>query len=280
MKRYLLVLSGLLCLAGPLAAQTTTPPTSAAPGTTGLQVPLGRHRGSIYFSWGYNRDWYTRSTIRFHNNTTDNYDFTFHDAKAHDHPSMSDFWKITNLTVPQYDATVGYMFNDKHDLGIEINWNHLKYVVDDNQLMHVTGQIRGRQVDVDTVVTPDFVHLQHTNGNNYLMVNLVKRWHLLASRHVGLSAITKVGGGPMISYTIATIFNSHSEGPFRYEGWVAGTSAGLRLEFLRYLFLQSDIQGAYARYTNSTIGRDREGYVTHHFGSAQLTYALGFNIPL
>ena len=76
MKRYLLVLSGLLCLAGPLAAQTTTPPTSAAPGTTGLQVPLGRHRGSIYFSWGYNRDWYTRSTIRFHNNTTDNYDFT------------------------------------------------------------------------------------------------------------------------------------------------------------------------------------------------------------
>jgi len=276
MKRYLLATGLLLSMAAPLAAQ----PTTSRPGQPDVQLPVGRHHGAIYFSWGYNRDWYTRSDIRFRNHTSDDYDFTFHDAKAHDHVSMSGFWKLSNLTVPQYDATIGYMFGDKHDLGIEIGWNHLKYVVDDNQVMRVSGQIRGFHFDRDTLVTPDFVHLQHTNGNNYLMVNLVKRQHLLVGRHLALSAIGKVGGGPMISYTIASIFTSHSEGPFHYEGWVAGASAGLRLELFRYVFLQSDMQGAFANYTNSRIGYDRQGLVTHHFGSAQLTYALGFNVPL
>jgi hypothetical protein len=279
MKLYLLVSVVLLSFLQPLAAQPTTLPPATGPSSTQL-LPLGHHRGSLYFSWGYNRDWYTRSDIRFRNNTTDDFDFTFHDAKAHDHSSMSDFWKPSNLTVPQYDATVGYMFNDKHDLGIEVAWNHLKYVVDDNQVMRAAGQIRGFHFDRDTLVTPDFVHLQHTNGNNYLMVNLVKRQRLLMGRHLALSAIGKVGGGPMITYTIASIFTSHSEGPFRYEGWVAGASAGLRFEIFRYFFLQSDMQGAFANYTNSRIGYDRQTLVTHRFGSAQLTYALGFNVPL
>lgn len=280
MKRYLLGFGLLLGLVGPLAAQSTTPLAAAPPGSTALGLPLGHHHGTAYFSWGYNRDWYTKSNIRFRNSTTDDFDFTFHDAIAHDHPSMSDFWKVSNLTVPQYDATVGYMFNDKHDLGIEISWNHLKYVVDDYQVMRASGQIRGYHFDRDTLVTPNFVHLQHTNGNNYLMLNLVKRQRLLMGQHLALSAIGKVGGGPMITYTIASIFTSHSEGPFRYEGWVAGASAGLRLDIFRYFFLQSDMQGAFANYTNSRIGYDRQTLVTHHFGSAQLTYVLGFNVPV
>ncbi len=278
MKNYVL-LAGLLGLASVSRAQVAPP--LATPTTTLAGVPLTpRDHGSVYLNWSYNRDWYTKSDIRFRNDKSDDYDFTFHDAVAHDHPSMSDFWKPNNLTVPQYDLTVGYMFHDKHDLGIEVSWNHLKYVVDDFQRLRVSGQIRGYHFDRDTLVTPDFVHLQHTNGNNYLMVNLVKRWQLRAGRHVALSAIGKVGGGPMISYTISSIFNSHAEGPFHYEGWVAGASGGLRLELYKYFFLSTDFQGAYARYTNSYIGADRLGRVTHQFGSAQWLYGFGFMVPI
>lgn len=106
--------------------------------------------GSFYFTWGYNRDWYSRSTIRFRNTTTDNYDFTFIDAAAHDKPDYYEFYKITKLTVPQYDMNGGYFFNDKHDLGIEVSWDHLKYVVTDNQVIHV----RGRFGDIRLTRTP------------------------------------------------------------------------------------------------------------------------------
>ena len=279
MKKLVWLTAPLAVLAGIGHAQGLLPAKkSSAP--QAITLPKPKHRGSLYLNWSYNRDWYTKSDIRFKNNKSDDYDFTFYNARAHDHPSMSDFWKPDNLTVPQYDLTAGYMLGDRHDLGIEVSWNHLKYVVDDYQTMRVAGQIRGFRFDRDTLVTPDFVHLQHTNGNNYLMVNLVKRWHLAAGRHVSLSAMGKVGGGPMISYTISSIFTSHAEGPFHYEGWVAGASGGLRLEFYRYLFLNTDFQGAYAKYTNSYIGADRAGRVTHHFGSAQLIYGFGFSVPL
>ena len=274
-----LLLASLMGLASVAEAQIASP--TATPGATLAGVPLTpRDHGSVYLNWSYNRDWYTKSNIRFRNDKSDDYDFTFHDAVAHDHPSMSDFWKLNNLTVPQYDLTVGYLFHDKHDLGIEVSWNHLKYVVDDYQTMRVSGEIRGYKFDRDTLVTPNFVHLQHTNGNNYLMVNLVKRWQFLAGRHVTLSGVGKVGGGPMISYTISSIFTSHAEGPFHYEGWVAGASGGLRLEFYHYFFLNTDFQGAFANYTNSYIGADRLGRVTHHFGSGQLIYGFGFNVPI
>ena len=32
--------------------------------------------GTFYAFWGYNRDWYSKSTITFENHTSDNYDFT------------------------------------------------------------------------------------------------------------------------------------------------------------------------------------------------------------
>lgn len=243
-------------------------------------IKFGKQRGSFYFTWGYNRDWYTKSTIHFRNTTTDNYDFTFIDAKAHDRPDLHDFYKLDNLTVPQYDMNLGYFFNDKHDLGIELSWDHLKYIVTDNQVMHVQGQIRGHQIDKDTLVTPDFVHLQHTNGNNYLMLNLVKRQKLWQSKAFQLSAIGKVGGGPLISYTISTVLGNNDEGYFHYHGVVAALSGGLKLDILKYFFLQTDLQGAWVDYTNTRLGADHQGLATHHFYSLQYKYQFGFNFPL
>lgn len=243
-------------------------------------VKAGKQKGSFYLTWGYNRDWYTKSTIHFRNTTTDNYDFTFIDAKAHDKPDYHEFYKFTKLTVPQYDLNAGYFFNDKHDLGIEISWDHLKYVVTDNQVIHVRGQIRGHQIDKDTLVTPSFVHLQHTNGNNYLMVNLVKREKLWMTKNIQLSAIGKVGAGPLISYTISTVLGNTDGGYFHYHGVVAALSGGLKLDLFKYFFLQTDLQGAWVDYTNTKLGADHQGLATHHFYSLQYKYLFGFNYPL
>lgn len=236
--------------------------------------------GNFYFQWGWNRDWYSTSTIHFVNTKTDNYDFYFIDAKAHDKPDMDRFWYPDRLSIPQYDMNIGYMFNDKNDLGIEIGWNHLKYVVTDDQVIHVRGNIRGHYIDKDTLVTPSFVHLQHTNGNNYLMVNLVKKQKLFSYKHFELNAIGKVGAGPMISYTISTILGSTDSGRFHYHGWVAGTSVGLRFNFYKHFYLQTDMQGAFANYTNTEMGADHQGLATHHFYSLQWTYALGYTLPI
>ena len=231
----------------------------------------------FYVFWGYNRETYSRSTIHFKNTTTDNYDFTFSNAKASDKPDMWRYYELDRLTIPQYNLHTGYFFGDKNDLGIEISWDHLKYVVNDNQVMHVTGQVRGHQIDKDTLVTPSFVHLQHTNGNNYLMVNIVKRTQLYDSKIIKISAMTKFGGGPLMSYTISQILGNSDKGYFHYHGWVTGVGADLKANFGKYFFLQTGLQGAFVNYTNTRLGADHVGLSTQHFYSLQWNYGFGCN---
>ena len=145
-----------------------------------------KKRGQFYFTWGYNRDWYSSSTIHFYNTNPDpakSYDFTLYDAKAHDKPDMENYWKPDRLTIPQYDMTIGYQFNNKNDLGVEVSWNHLKYVVTDWQVVHIKGQIHGNPIDKVAPLNPDTVHLQHTNGNNYLLFNITKKQDLLIHKY-------------------------------------------------------------------------------------------------
>ncbi len=88
---------------------------------------------------------------------------------------MENFWNVDRLTIPQYDLTIGYQFNDKHNLGVEIAWDHLKYVVTDWQNVRLSGQIHGTPIDRVAPLNPDTVHLQHTNGNNYFAFQLDKK---------------------------------------------------------------------------------------------------------
>ena len=243
------------------------------------QAPA-KKMGTLYFSWGYNRDSYSRSDIHFENKKTDNYDFTFKSATARDRPSMERFWQPSRLTIPQYDLHIGYLFSDKHDLGIEIGWNHLKYVMNDNQIVFVHGNIRGKAINKDTLVTPDFVRFEHTDGNNYLLFNLVKKKRLLGNRTFQASAIGKLGVGPLISYSHSKMFGSYGQGPFRYEGWVTGISLGIRLNIYKYLFIQTDVQGAFADYTSIKLAADKQGRATQQFYSLQYMGSAGINVPL
>ncbi len=269
-----LILMFLLCMAyNPARSQSTTPSLEPT-------KKKSFSRGEFYLFWGYNREWYSKSTIRFRNSDSDNYDFTFKDAHASDKPDMENFYKVKQMTIPQYNFHIGYFFNDKRNLGLELSWDHLKYVVNDYQSMHVSGNIRGRSIDKDTVVTPEFVHLQHTNGNNYLMLNLMKRSDFVKKKNIRISAIGKIGAGPLVSYTISTVLGNYDKGAFYYHGMVYGASTTLRLEFLRYFFIETSFQGALANYTNTRLGADHKGLATHRFFSLQYMYGAGFKLPL
>ncbi len=268
-SKILLIVAGSLLFSNTLAQNHTA------------ELPTKKKRGTVYLMWGYNRETYSKSNIHFKNTTTDNYDFTFQNAEAHDKKNgdMDDFWH-TGLTIPQYSCAIGYLFNNRRNWGIEVSWDHLKYIVYDNQVIHVKGQIRGNPIDKDTLVTPDFVHLQHTNGNNYLMLNLVKKSSIFKRPLFELSAISKLGAGPLVSYTMSTILGSEDKGHFRIQGFVIGLSTGIRADILKYFFLQINVQGAYANYLDSEIGADRVGRAKHHFYSLAGMAFFGINVPL
>ncbi len=240
---------------------------------------ISNNEPKVYLFWGYNREFYSPSTIHFKNTTTDNYDFTFIDAKAIDRPDFQDIFAVGGLTVPQFNMHLGYLFGGKRNLGIEFSWDHLKYLVSDNQMIHVRGQIRGNKIDKDTLVTPDFVHLQHTNGNNYMMLSIVKKLNIYKKKHIEISALSKFGAGVLASYTISSVLGNYDNGRFRFHGFVTAAGLDLRVDLYKYFFLQMGLQLAYADYTTIELGYDHVGRAEHDFYSAQTMLGFGLNIP-
>jgi hypothetical protein len=235
-------------------------------------------KGTLYVSWGYNRDWYSNSTLHLKgSNPNGNYDFKIKHIHAHDQPDMSDILHRP-LTVPQYNLNFGYFFNDKHDLGIEGSWNHLKYVMYNNEVHHVEGQIYENNIDKDTLISTDFLKFEHTNGNNYAMISLVKRLLILETKNrlFKISGIIKLGAGGLVPKTDSRLFGYHNDGPFRLSGFVTGLNAGIRVDLFKYFFLDTNFQGAFANYTH---GKIYHGEVRHHFFSLQYIWAAGINVP-
>lgn len=247
--------------------------------TLAPSVLTSNQHGSIYFTWGYHRDAYTRSDIHFKDSQTDDYDFKLYQAKAKDQPDMYDFFR-TPLTVPQYSFNIGYIMKDRNGWGFEVSWDHLKYVVRDNQVMHIKGMIREEYFDKDTLVTPGFVHFEHTNGNNYAMASVVKQSTLISSYNGNhqLNTLFKAGAGILFPKTDSYIMGKHNDGPFQLSGYVVGVSVNLRYVVYQYFFLETGLKGAFADYTHAKLYE--KGYAQHSFFSLQAMGSVGISIPL
>lgn len=251
------------------------------------QSKLGK--GTFYFMWGYNRDWFSKSDLHFKNtsgdynketNNIDSYNFTLEDVKAKDRAGLKNILR-TDLTIPQYNYRLGYFFNDKHDLGIEINFDHTKYVMVNYQNLHLEGTIRGQYYNQDTIVQAvNFLAFEHSDGANFLMVNMVKRQHFLVSKNKKhwLSGIAKVGGGIVIPRTDVTLFGERLNNRFHIAGYIFGIESGLRYDAFKHFFVEYTAKGTWANYVNVlVIG---SGKANHNFFTFENILLLGIQFPL
>lgn len=243
-----------------------------------------KEKGTFYFAWGYNRDWFSKSTIHLKNTSGDfnpvtgnydYYDFTIYDATAKDRPGFKNILH-EDLTIPQYNYRIGYALNNKKDLAIEINFDHVKYIMNDDQTLHVKGNILGKEIDQDTLINPtNFLHFEHSDGANFFMLNIIKRQKLLETKNGNqkLSAVAKFGAGPVVPRTDVTLFGERLNNRFHVAGYCAGIEAGLRYEAFKHIYLEYTAKGSFANYTNVlVIGA---GKAHHHFWCAENILVLG-----
>ncbi|HQQ93849.1 MAG TPA: hypothetical protein PLQ93_04805 [Bacteroidia bacterium] len=258
-----------------------------------LQVPLiaqketGAEPGKFYIAWGYTRAVYSKSTLHFQNHNgipspntpkVDYYDFYIDDAKAKDRPDFSAIPHIEAATIPQFVGRIGYYWSKRE--GLELNYDHTKYVVTDYQVAHVHGTINDHQVNTDTVLDPaSFVHFEHTDGANFLMLNYLRKWDMKPmGKHTQLSWILKPGAGIVIPRTDVTLFGQHLNNDWKVAGYIMGVEGGLRAEFYKHLFFELVSKGSFANYVNAFALGKGNGKVSHHFFCGQITATIGFAI--
>jgi hypothetical protein len=263
--RYLVITFFFILLSGGYSAQKDS---------------LKGKKTRLYLSWGYTKAVYSKSTIHFVNHSgTDrshNYDFTIYDATAHDRPDFNKIRDVINVTIPQFVFRIGYELTQKW--GIELNYDHTKYVVDDYQSLRIKGQLNDDWVDEQIVLNPDsFLHFEHTDGANFWMINAVRKLNVYTpSSNFKLSWVLKPGGGVVIPRTEVWLYGQRLNNNWKLAGWIVGVETGLRVEFLKNGLFEFVGKGSYADYVNTFVLGRGNGKANHHFFTGQLTATIGY----
>ena len=253
-------------------------------------------KGKLYLIWGYNRDWFSKSDIHLkgiYENSTKipegargrEYDFTLKAAEAEDAPG---FDKILNwnVTIPQFYYRVGYLFPGETINGIEIGFDHVKYVMTPDQTLRVQGTLYDSStggvnaVDREMTVGTHFVQFEHTNGANYLMLSYVRGMPMLKStsnRH-SLLALLKPGAGIVIPRSYVSINDVSKDNRYHIAGYVAGMEIALRYTYAEKVFIETAGKGCYANYIDVLTTEGNGAH--HHFTSFEWLISIGFQFHL
>jgi hypothetical protein len=180
---------------------------------------------------------------------------------------------------PHYSLRIGYFFTSPSGLGIELNFDHTKYTLKQGQRIRLRGTINGYEYNQDTIISADFIEYEHTDGANYLMLNLLKRialCHTGAKKRV-LDLVLKAGAGPVIPKTNSRIMGFHRDDKYHVSGFVAGLESSLRYEFLKNLYGEFSLKGAYADYSDVLIFGD--GRARQRWWSGQYIFSIAYQLP-
>lgn len=238
---------------------------------------LTTRKGEIYFSWGYNKEWYTKSNVHIKQGSLGN-DYTMYGVTGKDHPGWDDGIFNKPLSIPQYNYRLGFLINRKKDLFFEINFDHTKYIIQD-QGVHIGGTLNNRKVDSTIAFNePNGFFYYLNNGANFLLFNLVKRWKFYESdsRNFKLDGFGKAGIGPLVPHVENMLFGVKNDPHFQIGGWNMGVEAALRATFYKYAYLEFSNKIDYARYSGLGI---YQGTARQAFGTYELILSLGFTIP-
>ena len=238
-----------------------------------------RPKGSLYLSWGYNKDWYSKSDIHFASRSTDDFDFTIYDVKAHDLPRFNRLLD-KEISIPQFIYRVGYTFARHPDMGIEIGFDHAKYIVNQDQIVHVKGKIHENYVDKDTILSRSFVRFEHTNGANFLMVSFVKRKKLTTSKNGSHEIFfhAKPGIGIVIPQSEVALFNVDKNNNYHIAGYIGGIDLGLRYEFRKHFLFETGFKGVFANYIDVLSVDDSKA--SHSFFCVEWLLSIGYQFAL
>ncbi|MCC9064362.1 hypothetical protein [Flavobacterium piscisymbiosum] len=271
-----------------------------------VQRYTAHNKGKFFVSWGGNRDSYTKSDVNFRGK---DYNFTVNDMKAHDKPKgwHVDYVNPANMTIPQTNFRMGYFFSDHYS--VSIGWDHMKYVMTQNQIANVTGNINlpadqaGSFYNGDYNNTPvnmalngaqeggiaggtqgnppAFLMYEHTDGLNYINTEVSR--HDDISKLFGITNTDKVqinlteglGAGLLYPKTNTTLLGKERHDDFHVSGYGLSAKAGINFTFFKYFYLQGELKGGYINMQDIKTTRSNDDSASQDFFFFQRIIAVG-----
>jgi hypothetical protein len=202
----------------------------------------------FYAYWGYNNAAYAPSTIRMQGA---DYDLTLFNATAHDRQtpfSYRDYIRPDRITIPQTNFKVGYYL--KNNWSIAAGVDHMKYVLDQNQMLDISGTIsqagpyKGTYNRTALPMAENFLKYEHTDGLNFLNVELEKYFHLWKYKQLEIQGIASASIGALMPKTNVTFLNYPRNDAFHLAGFGALVSPGIKISY-KNIFFRYMAKGGY-----------------------------------
>lgn len=223
----------------------------ALPGNAQVKhkVKKSTSAGTLFFYWGYNRSYYTNSDIRF---VGSDYDFKLKNVVAKDRPSPFSadlYFNPSTLTIPQYNARIGYYIKDKWAISLGVD--HYKYVMQDQNHVLLNGYIGagvdtnwvGSYTDEPVVTDINQFHYENTNGVNFIRLELMRSFDLYElgrKRQLAITANLGAGIGPILTFNDLNFGQEHTIATPSISGAGIGINGSVRLEFFKHFFVSME----------------------------------------
>lgn len=249
---------------------------------------ISHAQGTLFGYWGYNRSAYTKSNLRF---VGPGYDFTLTGAVAKDNPSpfsAENYFKISNITVPQFNGRIGYYLRDHW--AISFGYDHMKYIFQDKNEVTLSGEISpgidqvtnwSGVYDSEPVVTDrNTFHYENSNGLNYLHFEFTRTDMLVAfgeKDQFAISSNLSVGAGSLLSFNDFTFAGKKNVATVSMSGYGLSAHASLRFEFFRHMFLQTNLSGGFNHQVRvRTRPNDASSFARQAYGYGMFDTSIGF----
>ncbi|MBO9616954.1 MAG: hypothetical protein J7619_29985 [Dyadobacter sp.] len=248
--------------------------------------PVSSHnqKGKIFAYWGWNRASYTQSNIHFKGQE---YDFTLKSVVAKDRPThfTARYFNPSKMTIPQYNFRIGYFITPEFSLSF--GFDHMKYVMKQDQTVDITGHISGSGTEYDRVyenepikLTGDFLKFEHTNGLNYLNIELRRMHNLLDERklrirNIELNIFEGAGIGILYPKTDVTLLNFDENDQWHVAGYGMNLVGGLNVTFFKHFFIQAEMKGGYINMPDILTTNFPQDHASQHFFFFQGNTNLG-----
>lgn len=246
-------------------------------------VPISAqvHKGKVYVIWGYHRGKHSRSDVTF---KTPDGTFTLHDVKGVDRPSngLQSYIDPTKITQPQYNLRLGYMITDK--VAIEVGTDHMKWVMDLSENYEISGNYDrpfwhgSTSYTIDELRASGYnppIHLEHTDGYNYVNAGVVYYQNLFTSVNKRWSVDAGIGAGAGMLVTKTNIYIAdgydgsvrHNDNNFQVAGYGFHADGRFRVSYNtsagKQFYLMATARGVYGKVDNAPFLDNYGGSIEH-----------------
>ncbi len=246
------------------------------------------NKGRMFVYWGWNRAHYSTSDITFKGS---NYKFTLHNVKADDKPKPFGiyYFKLDEITIPQTNFRIGYFFKENYTVSIGLD--HMKYVMRNNTTVKIDGDINvggsfdGVYNNDDIVLTEDFLLFEHTDGLNYINVEVSRydnldNWLKFPVKNIDINLTEGIGIGMIYPRTNTTLLGKARYDEFHVSGYGISAHAGLNITLFKYFFIQSNIKVGYINMQDIRTTASTTDSASQHFTFFENMYVFGAKFPL